>query len=198
MIQIRAVVIYSHDGRHRVVPFEPGRVNIVSGDSRTGKSAILGIIDYCLGAKEIDVPEGKVRRNVAWFGLLLETGRGQAFVARQLPDGDGKSNEAIYVQTDSTVVIPAANVLRQITNRDGLRALLASWVGMSDYLHEPPPGQSRDPLAASISHALTFCFQSQTEIAQQKHLFHGSSDRFVAQAIKDTLPYFRKRAVNPC
>ena len=74
MIQIRAVVIYSHDGRHRVVPFEPGRVNIISGDSRTGKSAILGIIDYCLGAKEIDVQEGKVRRNVAWFGLLLETG----------------------------------------------------------------------------------------------------------------------------
>ncbi|WP_268165037.1 hypothetical protein [Roseateles hydrophilus] len=114
----------------------------------------------------------------------------QAFVARQLPDGDGKSNEAIYVQTDTTVVIPAANVLRQTTNRDGLRALLASWVGMSDYLHEPPPGQSRDPLAASISHALTFCFQSQTEIAQRKHLFHGSSDRFVALAIKDTLPYF--------
>ena len=190
MIQIRAVVIYSHDGRHRVVPFEPGRVNIISGDSRTGKSAILGVIDYCFGAKEIDVPEGKVRRNVAWFGLLLETGRGQAFVARQLPNGDGKSNEAIYVQTDNTVAIPAANVLRQTTNRDGLRALLASWVGMSDYLYEPPPGQSRDPLAASISHALTFCFQSQTEIAQRKHLFHGSSDRFVAQAIKDTLPYF--------
>ncbi len=190
MIQIRAVVIYSHDGRHRVVPFEPGRVNIISGDSRTGKSAILGIIDYCLGAKEIDVPEGKVRRNVAWFGLLLETGRGQAFVARQLPAGNGKSSEAIYVQTDSAVAIPAASALRPTTNRDGLRALLASWVGMSDYLHEPPPGQTRDPLAASISHALTFCFQSQTEIGQRKHLFHGSSDRFVAQAIKDTLPYF--------
>lgn len=190
MIQIRAVVIYSHDGRHRVVPFEPGRVNIISGDSRTGKSAILGIIDYCFGAKEIDVPEGKVRRNVAWFGLLLQTGRGQAFVARQLPAGDGKSSEAIYVQADGQVPVPPAQALRQTTNRDGLRALLASWVGMSDYLHEPPPGQSRDPLAASISHALTFCFQSQTEIAQRKHLFHGSSDRFVAQAIKDTLPYF--------
>ncbi|MFC5609297.1 DUF3732 domain-containing protein [Variovorax soli] len=190
MIQIRAIVIYSYDGRHRVVSFEPGRVNIISGDSRTGKSAILGIIDYCLGSKEIDVPEGKVRRNVSWFGLLLATARGQAFVARQLPAGEGKSSEAIYVQTDSVVPIPAAAVLRTTTNRDGLRALLASWVGMSDYLYEPPPGQTRDPLAASISHALTFCFQSQTEIAQRKHLFHGSSDRFVAQAIKDTLPYF--------
>ena len=26
-------------------------------------------------------------------------------------------------------------------DRDGLRALLASWVGMSDYQHEPPPAQ---------------------------------------------------------
>lgn len=190
MIQIRAVVIYSHDGRHRVVPFEPGRVNIISGDSRTGKSAILGIIDYCFGAKEIDVPEGKVRRNVAWFALLLQTPRGQAFVARQLPTGDGKSNEAVYVQTDTEIDIPPASVLRQTTNREGLRSLLASWTGLSDYLHEPPAGQTRDALAATISHALTFCFQSQNEIAQRKHLFHGSSDRFVAQAIKDTLPYF--------
>ncbi|MBI5268193.1 MAG: DUF3732 domain-containing protein [Burkholderiales bacterium] len=190
MIQIRAVVIYSHDGRHRVVPFEPGRVNIISGDSRTGKSAILGIIDYCFGAKEIDVPEGRVRRNVAWFSLLLQTPRGQAFVARQLPTGDGKSNEAVYVQTDMEVDIPPASALRQTTNREGLRSLLASWAGLSDYLHEPPPGQTRDALAATISHALTFCFQSQNEIAQRNHLFHGSSDRFVAQAIKDTLPYF--------
>ncbi len=190
MIQIRAVVIYSYDGRHRVVPFEPGRVNIISGDSRTGKSAILGIIDYCFGAKEIDVPEGKVRRNVAWFALLLQTPRGQAFVARQLPKGDGKSNEAVYVQTDTEIDIPPASVLRQTTNREGLRSLLASWTGLSDYLHEPPLGQTRDALAATISHALTFCFQSQNEIGQRKHLFHGSSDRFVAQAIKDTLPYF--------
>lgn len=190
MIQIRAIATYSHDGRQRVVPFEPGRVNIISGDSRTGKSAILGIIEYCFGSSEIDVPEGKVRRNVAWFGLLLQTRRGQAFVARQLPKGDRKSNEAVYVQTDIEVEIPPASALRQTTNREGLRSLLGSWVGLSDYLHEPPPGQTRVPLAATISHALTFCLQSQNEIAQRRHLFHGSSDRFIAQAIKDTLPYF--------
>lgn len=190
MIQIRAIVTYSYDGRHRVVPFDPGRVNIISGDSRTGKSAILGIIEYCFGSSEIDVPEGKVRRNVAWFGLLLQTRRGQAFVARQLPPGDGKSNEAVYIQTDNEVTIPPACDLRQTTNREGLRSLLASWSGLSDYLHEPPQGQTRAPLAATISHALAFCLQSQNEIAQRRHLFHGSSDRFVAQAIKDTLPYF--------
>lgn len=190
MIQIRKIVIYSHDGRRREVLFEPGRVNIISGDSRTGKSAILGIIDYCFGAKECDVPEGKVRRNVSWFGLLLEASRGQAFIARQLPLGEGKSNEAVFVRTDSTVGTPDAGELRQTTNREGLRSLLASWVGISEYLHEPPTGQTRAPLAATIRHALTYCLQSQNEIAQRRHLFHGSTDRDVAQAIRDTLPYF--------
>lgn len=190
MIQIRAIVAYSHDGRFRTVNIEPGRVNIISGDSRTGKSAILGIIDYCFGASECDVPEGKVRRNVSWFGLLLQTDRGQAFIARQVPVGDAKSSEAVYVKTDTELAIPVAAELRQTTNREGLRSLLASWVGMSDYLHEPPAGQTRVALAATISHALTFCLQSQNEIAQRRHLFHGSSDRFVAQALKDTLPYF--------
>jgi hypothetical protein len=190
VIQIRKIVIYSHDGRRREVLFEPGRVNIISGDSRTGKSAILGIIDYCFGAKECDVPEGKVRRNVSWFGLLLETSRGQPFIARQLPLGEGKSNEAVFVRTDSTVGTPDAGELRQTTNREGLRSLLASWVGISDYLHEPPTGQTRAPLAATIRHALTYCLQSQNEIAQRRHLFHGSTDRDVAQAIRDTLPYF--------
>ncbi|WP_150118674.1 DUF3732 domain-containing protein [Collimonas fungivorans] len=120
----------------------------------------------------------------------MQTRRGQAFVARQLPRGDGKSNEVVYVQTDIEVAIPSASVLRQTTNREGLRSLLGSWVGLSDYLHEPPSGQTRVPLAATVSHALIFCLQSQNEIAQRRHLFHGSSDRFIAQAIKDTLPYF--------
>ncbi|AMO94390.1 hypothetical protein CFter6_1688 [Collimonas fungivorans] len=96
----------------------------------------------------------------------------------------------VYVQTDIEVAIPSASVLRQTTNREGLRSLLGSWVGLSDYLHEPPSGQTRVPLAATVSHALIFCLQSQNEIAQRRHLFHGSSDRFIAQAIKDTLPYF--------
>ncbi|MCK7544881.1 DUF3732 domain-containing protein [Marinobacter bryozoorum] len=190
MIQIRAVVLYSHDERQRIIPFKIGKANIISGDSRTGKSAMLGIIEYCFGSSTCDVPEGKVRRNVSWFGLLLQTQQGQAFVARQVPLGERKSNEAVYIETGQILEVPPVSSLRQTTNREGLRALLNSWVGLSDYLHEPPQGQTRAPLAATMSHALTYCLQSQNEIAQRNHLFHGSHDRFVAQAIKDTLPYF--------
>jgi hypothetical protein len=190
MIQIRAIVAYSHDGRHRVLPLEPGKVNIISGDSRTGKSAILGVIDYCFGSSALDVPEGIVRRGAGWFGLLLQTTHGQAFIARKLPVGNGKSNEAVFIKIGQSLDIPQSAELRQTTNTDGLAAMLASWVGITDYLHEPPAGHSRPPLSATFNHALTFCFQSQNEIGQKGVLFHGASDRFVAQAIKDTLPYF--------
>lgn len=71
MIQIKEIVAYSHHGETRSLPFKLGAVNIISGESKAGKSAVLKIIDYCFGASHCDVPEGKVRRNVSWFGLLL-------------------------------------------------------------------------------------------------------------------------------
>lgn len=190
MIQIRTIALYSHDGRLRVIPLELGKVNIITGQSKAGKTAVTDIIDYCFGSKTCHVPEGIVRRNVSWFGLTLQTAKGQAFVARQVPEGDAKSSETIYVQTAIEVEIPKFEQLRQITNLDGLRQLLGSWSGISDYLHEPPAGQTRDALSPNIRHAVALCLQTQGEIAQREHLFHDASDNFFRQALKDTLPYF--------
>ena len=190
MIQIKEVVAYSHHGETRSLPFKLGAVNIISGESKAGKSAVLKIIDYCFGASHCDVPEGKVRRNVAWFGLLLQTSSGQAFVARQVPLGEAKSSEAVFTLIGQDIEIPKGVALRQTTNIEGLRSLLASWTGITSYRHTPPDGQTRHHLVASIRHAIALCLQSQNEIAQQKWLFHGGNDRDKAQAIKDTLPYF--------
>lgn len=190
MIQIKEVVAYSHHGETRSLPFKLGAVNIISGESKAGKSAVLKIIDYCFGASHCDVPEGKVRRNVAWFGLLLQTSSGQAFVARQVPLGEAKSSEAVFTLIGQDIEIPKGVALRQTTNIEGLRSLLASWTGITSYRHTPPDGQTRHHLVVSIRHAIALCLQSQNEIAQQKWLFHGGNDRDKAQAIKDTLPYF--------
>lgn len=190
MIQIRSIVIYSHDGRRRVVEFQTGKVNIISGLSKTGKSAIIDIIDYCFGSKEIYVPEGIIRRAVSWFGVHLSTPSGDAFIARQLPPGNVKSSQIIYTRMGDVIDVPEISELKQTTNVDGLRSLLASWTGIKDTIHGPGEGHTRAPLAASIRHALALCLQTQNEIAQRRLLFHGSDDRDVRQSIQDTLPYF--------
>lgn len=189
-MQILDIVVFSHHGQRRVLSLKTGAVNIITGASKTGKSALVDIVDYCYGAGECRVPEGPIRRSVSWFGLRLQLDSSQAFVARRCPGPRAASSEDCFVEVGNTVEIPEAGALRQTTNTKGLGALLTSWSGIHDNLHEPLPGQTRQALSANVRHALALCFQPQDEIIRRQQLFHGTSDNFVEQALKDTLPYF--------
>lgn len=190
MMQIKDIVLYSHHGHKRILPLNIGTVNIITGASKTGKSALVDIVDYCFGANECKVPEGPIRRSVSWFGLRLQVEAGQAVVARRCPEADALSSEDCYIEVGNEVQIPEIGALQQTTNTKGLIALLTSWSGIKDHLHDPPPNQSRPGISASVRNGLPLCFQSQDEIIRRDQLFHRASDNFVAQAIKDTLPYF--------
>jgi hypothetical protein len=189
-MQIMDIVVYSHHGQRRVLSLKSGAVNIITGSSKTGKSALVDIVDYCFGASECKIPEGPIRRSVSWFGLRLQLDRGQAFIARRCPDPQFVSSEDCFVDIGEEVIVPEVVSLRQTTNTKGLCALLTSWSGIQDNIHEPPIGQTRLALSANIRHALALCFQPQDEIIRRQQLFHGASDNFFAQALKDTLPYF--------
>ena len=56
---IQAIVLFNKNGEKRVVALEPG-VNIITGESKTGKSALVEIIDYCLCSTRCTVPKGKI------------------------------------------------------------------------------------------------------------------------------------------
>jgi hypothetical protein len=58
---------------------------VTAHDSKTDKSALVHIVDYCFASKECQVPEGIIRRAVPWFGLYLQSSNEQAFAARQAP-----------------------------------------------------------------------------------------------------------------
>ena len=189
-VQILGIVVFSHDGRVRELPLQAGCVNIVTGASKTGKSALVDIVDYCFGASQCRVPEGPIRRCVSWFGVRLKLDKGEAFIARRCPGPRAQSSEDCFVELGDEVLPPAADALRQTTNAKGLVSLLSNLSGISDNIHEPPAGQTRTPLSATVRHAVSFCFQPQDEIIRRQQLFHGAADNFVAQSLKDVLPYF--------
>jgi len=189
-MQIMDIVVFSHHGQKRILSLKTGALNIITGASKTGKSALVDIVDYCFGSGECRVPEGPIRRSVSWFGIRLQLERGQAFVARRCPDPRAASSEDCFVEVGDEVEIPDTASLRQTTNTKGLGALLTSWSGIRDNIHEPPAGQTRRVLSANVRHAIALCFQTQDEIIRRQQLFHGSADHFFAQALKDTLPYF--------
>ena len=49
---------------------------------------------------------------------------------------------------------------------------------------------TRPPIEAGLKHSRLLLLEFQSEIANQKFLFHRQGEQFIPQAIKDTLPYF--------
>jgi len=189
-IQILDIVLYA-EGRHpRVLSLKPGRLNIITGDSKTGKSALISIVDYCLGSGSYQVPHGVIRDHVVWYGLRLIDGQAQHFIARRAPDANRQSTTDAYYATGSSLAIPSLEQLDVTTNIDTVVERLGVVTGIALNRHDPPDHQTRAPLTATLRHALAYVFQPQTEISQPGFLFHGQNDTWFAQAIKDTFPYF--------
>ena len=189
-MQIRELVLYGYNGKVRHLPFALGQVNIITGRSKSGKSVVGDIIDYCLGGDSCNIADGVVRDNVAWYGLLLQFEHERVFVARKNPDKGQQTTGVCYIDIGEKIEAPDNCDFSSNTNVSGIEESLTRRIGISENLNTPPEGQSRLPLAANIRPALYYCFQGQDEIAAKNFLFHHQSDDFITQAIKDTIPYF--------
>jgi len=188
-LQIRKIILYSKRGTIRELPFELGRLNIITGASKTGKSAIVDIVDYCTGRGECLVPDGKIRENVGWYAVLFQLGEGQIFVARRNPALGDKTSPDVYLLRGSSIDTPLMDTLVKNTTVEGLEKFLGGVLGISENEHRPV-GFTRPPLEATFRHALLLCVQDQNDIDSKQRLFHRQGEDFMGTAIKDTLPYF--------
>jgi hypothetical protein len=68
---LESLILWYKNGRRRTVDFERNKINVITGGSNTGKSAILQIFDYCLFASKSKIPESAINENVTWYGLKV-------------------------------------------------------------------------------------------------------------------------------
>ena len=106
MMQIREIVLYGYNGKVRHVPFSLGKVNIITGRSKSGKSVVGDIIEYCLGGESCNIADGVVRDNVAWYGLLLQFNKERVFVARKNPDKGQQTTGFCYIEIGEQLEVP--------------------------------------------------------------------------------------------
>lgn len=90
----------------RIIPFEPGKINVISGESGTGKSTLTWIVDYCLGSEKCSIPVGLIRDLTAWFGLHLRLANTEMIIARRNP-GDQQSTTDLYWNEGLKLEVPA-------------------------------------------------------------------------------------------
>jgi hypothetical protein len=65
------LILYNRDGDVKELQFRAGALNILTGASKTRKSAIIDIVDYCTGRSECNVADGVIRKYVGWYALLF-------------------------------------------------------------------------------------------------------------------------------
>jgi predicted nucleic acid-binding Zn-ribbon protein len=79
----------------RVIPFLADKINVITGESATGKSSLTAIIDYCLGSGKCAIPVGLIRDVSEWFGLQIKLANTELIVARRNP-GDQQTTTDLY------------------------------------------------------------------------------------------------------
>lgn len=191
-MQLLEIVLYGVNGRQRSVDFVPGRLNIVTGESQTGKSALLTIVDYCLGRDEFRVPAGPINDTVVWYATIWQLdGNARAFVARPKPAaGKRTSTQAMIEFGGAELTAPQLSDLVANVDTRSLREQLGHRIGIAETVTEPREWAMRSAVEIGLGHAAFFCFQAQDEIANQNQLFHRQGEQGVAQALRDSLPYF--------
>ena len=170
-MQILELAVYGHDGRVRRLVFKPGALNVITGGSKTGKSAIQQIVEYCLGNDTCEVPAGVIWHSVSWYALLLQMDGSRVFVARKHPDPGRKSNATVHIEIGGDLEALSFDALRGNSTPEQSVDQLSRLLGINPNLNIPATG-TRSAIEAGLKHSRLLLFQSQSEIASQKFLFH--------------------------
>lgn len=190
-LQIKTVVIYHRDGRTREINFRLGQVNIITGNSSTGKTTLIDIIDYCLGGSEYRVKiRQEVSANVAAFGILYQLDDRQLFVAKRVTQA--KSRSTLFMLEGLKLEIPSVDQLQDNGSDDELRLHLTALIGMPE--NEIDPGSSLPKYSANIRHTVFYTFID--DPTNSTYLFYKQGGAQIDRTIKDTLPVIL-RVVQP-
>ena len=189
-MQISKIVLYKDNDHCRIVPFNKGKVNIIVGDSKTGKSALIDIVDYCLGSGSCHIASGVIRDNVNWFAVVVDFGQDTYLLARQNPDVKQVSSVSeMYLGKVQDDFLPAFDDIYPNTNIEAVRQFLAAKIGLQENAQIVDDGGTREPLPVTFLHCRQYCYQPQSLIAINERLFYHTMDTFQFQALKDAFPY---------
>ncbi len=86
-MHIKKILLYSNKkefNNPHVFPFSTDKINIVFGETASGKTTIFNIIDYCFGSADLGGGGEVVADNVKYVALIIEHRKQYYFIARSL------------------------------------------------------------------------------------------------------------------
>lgn len=185
---IKAIIIFNKKGEKRVVPLKQG-VNIITGESKTGKSALVEIIDYCLCSTRCTIPKGKITDFSYLYTLVMAISDNTYVIARyNWEDGgkmhfskEGKDFEPKGLELSYFAEKPALP-FRDIKNE------IECALGL--FVTNIPTDAAPQGKKASLRNMVSYLFQHQNLMASKFALFYRFSDFYKRKDVIEQFPVF--------
>src|SRR5215469_6297637 len=126
-MQIVGLAVYNRHGEMRSLNFKLRSLNILTGESETGKSTVLDIIDFCLGRDDVELPGSRIFDTVGWFAVIIQSGDARILIARENPN-TAHSSQAMFKTGNNNLTFPPVTDLGNNANTAVLRDQLSEWI----------------------------------------------------------------------
>lgn len=188
-LQLKSLVLWPRNAKlePRVVSFSANKLNVITGVSKTGKSAVIPIIDYCLGSERCAVPVKTIRDACAWFGILITTSEGEKLLARREPGGQQSTGD-MFLLEGKTIEIPQT-VPGKNTSADDVKRMLDKLAGLSNLGFDPSGFAGGFKGRPSFRDLLAFAFQPQNIVANPDVLFFKADTMEHKEKLRTIFPY---------
>lgn len=176
---IKKIVLFSKDGEIREVSLDAG-LNIITGDSKTGKSALIEIVDYCLFSSRSTIPVGKINDFTELFCIIIKTTTKYLVIAR--PHWKSKDRLRAYFSFEINDNFLSSFSIDYFGNKS-LRPLKDAQLDVEQHLglavfdtRESHYEDKRSAGKATMRSFISLLFQHQNLIANKHSLFYRFDD----------------------
>jgi hypothetical protein len=172
---VRQIGVIDKKSQVHAVHFGRG-VNVVTGKSSTGKSALIEIFDYCFGSSEYTVPEGVITENANAYFVILSVNERDLVLARK----PSSKHALIRLAEDwehlrEGVINPDFLEDEFFISLELFKKELAGYFGLDvTHVEEVAPGEfkKKKDAAPSVRSFTSFILQHQNLVANKHAIFY--------------------------
>jgi len=179
---IKYISLIDQNEKHHSVEFFQG-LNIITGKSSTGKSAMIEIFDYCFGNSEYTVPEGVITEVAQLYFVIMKIAESYLVIARKPNQEKG----FIKIETDEEFVsdinnfnlgyftdfVPLSDFKKELNRCFGID-IVDTDIDLKDREYRYKNRKKESP---SVRHFTSFMLQHQNLIANKHSLFYRFDEK---------------------
>lgn len=172
--EINYIGLFDRQGNIHGIALHKG-VNLITGKSSTGKSAVIEIFDYIMGASEKTIPQGVITNNAFLYFVLITIAEKKYFIGREQ---DTQRNHYLIDCSDMDFDLDKLsldNITDRVCKDEDFKVQLGLILGldMEDTQdHEQQEEYEKSMPRPSVRNMMSYILQHQNLIANKQALFY--------------------------